>query len=201
MEKSLTVLSLLLLTGGFSHAQSKLTEFEYIPEKVSLTRISSSAQLVKARKLMNVNVQMKSGSLVAVSGETIILQPGFSVTNGAQFHGKIEEVTADQRDLVLEEAGPIKMDVDFDQNKLSINNYPNPFIKGTEVQYWLPEDSRVSLLVYDDQGILVSRVFQDHYQARGLHKVSLETQQLTSGTYTCVLNTPSERKVRKIVKL
>ncbi|MCF0074049.1 T9SS type A sorting domain-containing protein [Dyadobacter sp. CY261] len=201
MKKSLTFLSLFLLAGCLCHAQGKLTEFEYIPDKVVLTKLSSRSQLVKARKIMNVNVQMQSGSLVAVAGQAIILEPGFSVTNGAQFHGKIEEVNSDQRDIVLEEAGPVKMEVEFDQNKLSINNYPNPFIKSTEVQYWLPEDSKVSLLVYDDSGILISRVFQDSYQARGLHKVSLEGQHLTSGTYSCVLSTPSQRKVRKIVKL
>lgn len=201
MEKSLTTLCFVLLAGGLCNAQTKLTEFEYIPDKVVLTKISSYSQLAKARKVMNVNVQMRSGSLVAVAGQAIVLEPGFSVTNGAQFHGKIEEVNPDQRDIVLEEAGPMKMDVEFDQNKLSINNYPNPFNKSTEMQYWLPEDSKVSLSVYDDSGVLVTRIFQDHFQARGLHKVSLDGEQLTSGTYSFVLSTPSQRKVRKIVKL
>ncbi|MCF0071484.1 T9SS type A sorting domain-containing protein [Dyadobacter sp. CY261] len=176
-------------------------EYEYIPEKVVLTKLSMHSQLIRARKYMNVNVQMQSGSLVAIAGEAIVLEPGFSVTNGAQFHGKIEEVHADQRDVVLEEAGQMKMEVEFDQEKLSINNYPNPFVKNTEVQYWLPEDSKVSLLIYDDSGILVSKVFQDSFQSRGLHKISLEGQQLTSGTYNCVLTTPLYRTVRKIVKL
>jgi hypothetical protein len=38
------------------------------------------------------------------------------------------------------------------------NNIPNPFISRTVIRYALPKDSRVNLLVYNSQGILVRKL-------------------------------------------
>ena len=49
-------------------------------------------------------------------------------------------------------------------------NYPNPFNPTTQIQYGLPEQSRVSITVYDVNGRVVAKLFQGD-QATGLHDV------------------------------
>jgi hypothetical protein len=49
-------------------------------------------------------------------------------------------------------------------------NYPNPFNPTTQIQYGLPQHSRVSITVYDVTGRVISKVFQGEQDA-GLHVV------------------------------
>ena len=49
-------------------------------------------------------------------------------------------------------------------------NYPNPFNPTTQIQYGLPQQSRVSIIVYDVNGRVVTKLFQGDQEA-GLHIV------------------------------
>ncbi len=57
------------------------------------------------------------------------------------------------------------------QQFILMQNYPNPFNPSTEITYYLPQDSRTTLAIYDIAGREV-RVLADEYQEAGIHSIS-----------------------------
>jgi len=81
-------------------------------------------------------------------------------------------------------------------------NYPNPFNPRTSIPYSLPEDTRVSVRVYDVSGRAVKTLI-DIQQTAGLHTVTWDGRDeggrcVSSGIYFIRLEAGDFRKVRKI---
>ncbi len=66
-------------------------------------------------------------------------------------------------------------------------NYPNPFNPGTEIQYALSQDARVSLEIFDLLGRRVAILLENKFQQAGQHRVhfdaSASQNTITSGVY------------------
>ena len=67
-------------------------------------------------------------------------------------------------------------------------NYPNPFQTSTTINYELSREGHVKVTVFDLQGRKV-RDLMDGYQQAGQHTVTLEADNLPSGTYIYQLET------------
>jgi photosystem II stability/assembly factor-like uncharacterized protein len=63
-------------------------------------------------------------------------------------------------------------------------NYPNPFNPSTTIEYSLPTSGEVVIIIYDVSGREVRRV-DDGSKPAGNHKVELNADGLSSGTYLC----------------
>lgn len=61
-------------------------------------------------------------------------------------------------------------------------NYPNPFNNSTTLQYHLPENTHVQLIIYTPLGQTVVRLV-DSWQPAGQHQIRWETRDLASGIY------------------
>ncbi len=61
-------------------------------------------------------------------------------------------------------------------------NYPNPFNPTTTIQFSIPEDSKVSINIYNLLGEWISEVVSNNFNA-GTHKIAFNAQDLTSGLY------------------
>lgn len=78
-------------------------------------------------------------------------------------------------------------------------NYPNPFNPVTRIEYTLPEECRVSLIVYDMLGREVKRIV-DGIEAPGSHSVSFDASSLSSGIYFYTLFSDNGTKLtRKMI--
>jgi subtilisin family serine protease len=82
-------------------------------------------------------------------------------------------------------------------------NYPNPFNPTTWIPFYLPEDGRASLKVYNVRGEVV-RVLRDRWYHQGPHSVRWDgrdgrQRDVATGIYFCVLKQAGERQVRKMV--
>jgi len=62
-------------------------------------------------------------------------------------------------------------------------NYPNPFNPTTKIDFDLPYDSRVSLVIYDMLGREVRTLVSGEFKTAGFYTVSLNATGLSSGTY------------------
>jgi len=79
-------------------------------------------------------------------------------------------------------------------------NYPNPFNPTTEIQFQLPEDTNLTLSVYNVQGQLIQTLAQGRY-LRGEHTVRFNGSNIPSGFYFIRLQTPQKTYTKKMVLL
>ena len=77
-------------------------------------------------------------------------------------------------------------------------NYPNPFNSQTIIRYSLAQQDFVKLSIYDMLGRRVS-VLVDETQNPGLHSVSFDASNLSSGIYTYCLDAGNETVSRKLI--
>jgi hypothetical protein len=77
-------------------------------------------------------------------------------------------------------------------------NYPNPFNPATTIKYSLPENSMVTLKVYDITGSEVAVLIND-IQSAGFHQVKFDASNLASGTYIYMLTTKDLKETKKMV--
>lgn len=85
--------------------------------------------------------------------------------------------------------------------KFSLNqNYPNPFNPSTTISYSIPNESQVSLKIYDVMGKEVANLV-DGKQSSGNHSVEFDASSMASGTYFYKLAAGEFISVKKMVLL
>lgn len=183
------ILSNPLVLLGILVSCSRVFAQQDIPLKSVLSAPISNVTLVeKARNSITAYNVIRSGNVSYLSGGVIELKSGFHVAQGANFHA---EITTDFPETT-EEQRP--------DEELTFKVYPNPFAENTQIEYYLSEESNVNVSVVNLKGTEISKPVQNQIQGRGMHKVTFESKHLPSGMYTCVLETPSVKKVYKVFK-
>jgi len=76
-------------------------------------------------------------------------------------------------------------------------NYPNPFNPSTVIRYGLPNDSEVSITIYNVLGEEVAKIFNGA-QGAGYHEISFNAATLTSGMYIYKINAVDNSSNRAI---
>jgi minor extracellular serine protease Vpr len=79
-------------------------------------------------------------------------------------------------------------------------NYPNPFNASTTIQFSIPEQTRVLLVVYDILGREVVRLV-DEEMIPGVYSVPFESRVVSSGVYFYRIRTDRQESVRRMVLL
>jgi len=85
-------------------------------------------------------------------------------------------------------------------------NYPNPFNPTTKIKYDLPENTRVTLLIYDIMGRQVRTLFSNLYQEAGYRSIvwnGLDNfgKPLPSGMYFYQIKATNFIKTKKMILL
>lgn len=78
-------------------------------------------------------------------------------------------------------------------------NYPNPFSDQTTLRISVPEESQVSLALFDLQGRKLADIDNRIFSA-GIHEVSIPGTGLSAGIYLVQLRTPDHQHILKINK-
>ncbi len=79
-------------------------------------------------------------------------------------------------------------------------NYPNPFNPATTISYSLPQESQVSLKIYDMMGREVVELVSGR-QAAGSYNIEFDASSLASGTYFYKLTADEFISVKKMILL
>ncbi len=99
---------------------------------------------------------------------------------------------------------PVQSDVKEEGTLVSnfrlYQNYPNPFNPSTHINFSLPKDSNVKLVIYDVLGREVARLVDGRVQA-GEHSINFEASHLSSGLYFYRLQTEDNVVVKKMMFL
>jgi len=81
----------------------------------------------------------------------------------------------------------------------SIKNYPNPFTGETTIEFEVQESSKVSLMVTDITGKVVSTLLSEPTVNKGTHQYRFEGNHLTQGIYYCTLITNNQVNTQKMM--
>jgi hypothetical protein len=76
-------------------------------------------------------------------------------------------------------------------------NYPNPFNRATRIDFEIPEETFVSLKVYNLLGQEVAVLAEKEFSA-GLHSVTFEASHLVNGMYFYTLRTGDFADTKKM---
>ncbi|MBI5727168.1 MAG: T9SS type A sorting domain-containing protein [Ignavibacteriales bacterium] len=69
-------------------------------------------------------------------------------------------------------------------------NFPNPFNPGTKIEYFLPDESEVKLIISNTAGETIAELVNMR-QSAGYFTETFNPAGLTSGVYFCKLNASS----------
>jgi hypothetical protein len=88
------------------------------------------------------------------------------------------------------------------ENPLSfalLQNYPNPFNPSTEIKFELPQNTFVTLMVYNAVGQVVAELVNNEYRNAGRYSVSFDGTKLASGIYFYSIEAGVYKDVKKMV--
>ena len=77
-------------------------------------------------------------------------------------------------------------------------NYPNPFNPSTTIQYEIPKESFVKIIVYDILGREVKKLLDEEKPA-GEYQIKLDTKDLSNGVYFYQLKAGTFIKTKKMI--
>ena len=119
--------------------------------------------------------------------------------NTGKYKYRLKQVDVNGNYEYFELSGEVEIGVPkkFDLSQ----NYPNPFNPVTKINFDLPVDSRVSILIYDVTGREVARVLNSEFKKAGYYTTEFKAGNLSSGVYFYVLNTENFRAAKKLVVL
>jgi hypothetical protein len=80
-------------------------------------------------------------------------------------------------------------------------NYPNPFNPTTKINFDLPADSKVTMMVYDITGREIARLVNNEYKKAGYYTTEFNAGMLSSGVYFYSLSADNFRMTKKLVVL
>ncbi|MEA2077357.1 MAG: LamG-like jellyroll fold domain-containing protein [Candidatus Marinimicrobia bacterium] len=79
-----------------------------------------------------------------------------------------------------------------------LQNYPNPFNPSTKINYDIPTDGHVKIIVFDIQGKIIN-ILLDGYRTAGNHSVNFDGSDLTSGIYFYTIKAGNFRNTKKMI--
>lgn len=82
-----------------------------------------------------------------------------------------------------------------------LQNYPNPFNPSTEIKFELPQNTFVTLKVYNALGQVVAELVNNEYRNAGRYSVSFDGTKFASGIYFYSIEAGSYNEVKKMVLL
>ncbi|HEY5535259.1 MAG TPA: T9SS type A sorting domain-containing protein [Ignavibacteria bacterium] len=81
------------------------------------------------------------------------------------------------------DSGNPKSDENLPKSFTLYQNYPNPFNPITKINYDLPKDSKVSLVIYDILGREIVRLVNGEFKPAGRYMIDFNGSNLSSGVY------------------
>jgi hypothetical protein len=85
-----------------------------------------------------------------------------------------------------------------ESNKMSCKVYPNPASTETTIQYYLPDESHVTVEIFNSTGQKIRQPFND-IQSKGNHSIQWKTDEMPTGIYFYSLRTSTQTQSGKLI--
>ena len=115
-------------------------------------------------------------------------------------------MASDVRDIVIDISNALSINENLIPEQYALHpNYPNPFNPVTRIEYDLPEDAKVQLLIYDILGkqvkTLINTSQKAGYKSVRWNGTNSQGRNVSAGMYFYHLRTKGFSKVRKMILL
>jgi len=108
------------------------------------------------------------------AGSIIILSEGFHAHEDSKFHAFIDGCG---------NGNALDPKKSVEDSSLTLSNYPNPFTGQTTIEYNLPDDSSVTLIVTDMTGRQISVLVNNEVKTKGQHTTVFDGANYPAGMY------------------
>jgi len=127
--------------------------------------------------------------------DTEDLYSAYSPVKSINFHIMLKPTTEPQDSFGVVYAIPLEFEMQ--------QNYPNPFNSETSIKFGIPEDSRVSLKIFDINGQLVRDLCEKEFES-GYHRIPWNGTNdrgalMPSGVYFCKITSDNYCEIKKMV--
>jgi hypothetical protein len=142
------------------------------------------------------DLHLKEGSLAIDNGTRLPVAPLYDFDNCSRTVGQIDIGAYE-----FGACGTSGMSDEYSENSDSYRldqNYPNPFNPTTTINYQLPTNSRVTLVMYDFLGREVAQLVNAE-QIAGTHSIRIDASTLSSGVYFCRMSANRFVSVAKMI--
>lgn len=139
------------------------------------------------------------------AGESILLKPNFYAQSGSAFLAQIENCDLTGSPIAKNRfATPTLIDGSKENKKKSLRPtsfkvFPNPMSNQAQIQFQLPQEAVVSILLYDQTGKMVKELLGSQKCLAGHYSLVVENENLPDGLYHLILQTPRERITKKVM--
>jgi len=179
--------------------------------QVNISGIYQAQYTVTSTATINLN-----WPVIFKAGDYISLEPGFwaNGSNSYYFHATIEncsnnfntptnnlaqeptDVSYGYEDKQTEIAKQMTVDASI---PFAIKNYPNPFTGQTTIEYNLPNDSPVMLVVTDFTGKQIAVLVNGEQKPKGIHTVSFDGSNYPTGMYYYTIQAGEYVETQKMI--
>jgi len=128
------------------------------------------------------------------AGNQVRLRPGFKAIAGSRFHAIIDGCEEDTGTRFS-----TGYDFDTNINNFELNIYPNPTIQMVKINYTLPKEDEVTLILFDTTGKRLANLAENQPQQAGQHKLELDASNLPIGIYYLKLHTNENNIIKKLM--
>lgn len=146
---------------------------------------------------------LTGSELSIAAGSFVRLQPGFAVQAGSDFRTFIEACSTPVLSQEETETMPefIPAAEIRSPGELRLRSFPNPFRSAATIEFFLPQDGPVLLIVTDLNGRIVARLIDGVEQPAGWYRRTLGGSALEAGMYVVLLRTAVNWRSEKLVLL
>jgi len=179
-------------TGDGGYVMTGLTEsFGAGGRDVYVVRTDSNGNTLWTKTIGGPNNDIGDQILVTDKGEYVIV-------------GYTQSFGAGGRDVYLIKLASDRVDID-NENNYSVpfdfalqQNRPNPFNASTVIKYELPQQSQITIEIYDILGRKVTTLI-DKQQSAGYHQVNWQVDDFASGLYFYKLQAGDYNETKKMI--
>ncbi len=197
-----------LIRSRFNSASCKSACPGGCPTNITVTTTYNSGNnidLEASNNITGVNIVNSGANVDYDAGNAVTLSPGFHARDGSDFHAFIDGcggalIANDTNEIPDGTSSALATNTpDLDElAQLGLRNFPNPFTGQTSIEYVLPEDSPVTLIVSDLTGKQIAALVNNEQRTKGMHVVLFDGSNYPAGMYYYTIQVGKYLKTEKM---